>query len=103
MEETKRSTSAEDADKKFEAWVEAKEAQIQAKKDGLSAEEVEARAKALLLKKKSTKSVWLPLQKQKLKPLQKKLQQQKKLQRKLPKLTLQAKNKQSCNSRIVST
>ena len=47
----KGALSAEEADKKFEAWVEAKEAKIQAKKDGLSAEEAEARAKALAAEK----------------------------------------------------
>ena len=47
----KGALSAEEADKKFEAWLEAKEAKIQAKKDGLSAEEAEARAKALAAEK----------------------------------------------------
>ena len=43
--------SAEDAEKKFEAWLEAKEAKIQAKVDGLSAAEAEARAAALAAEK----------------------------------------------------
>ena len=35
-----------EAEKRFTAWLEEKEAKIQAKKDGLSAAEAEARAKA---------------------------------------------------------
>ncbi|MGC6479306.1 MAG: 30S ribosomal protein S16 [Flavobacteriaceae bacterium] len=47
----KGALSAEEADKKFQAWLEEKEAKIQAKKDGLSSAEAEARAKALAAEK----------------------------------------------------
>lgn len=43
--------SAEEAEKKFEAWLEAKEAKIQAKVDGLSTAEAEAKAAALAAEK----------------------------------------------------
>ena len=43
----KGALSQEEADKKFAAWLEEKEAKIQAKKDGLSKSESEAKAKRL--------------------------------------------------------
>lgn len=43
----KGAITGEQAEEKFNAWVAEKEAKIQAKKDGLSAAEAEARAKAL--------------------------------------------------------
>ncbi|MGC6421957.1 MAG: 30S ribosomal protein S16 [Flavobacteriaceae bacterium] len=43
--------NAEEAEKKFEAWLEAKEAKIQAKVEGLSAAEAEAKAAALAAEK----------------------------------------------------
>ncbi|UJH68638.1 30S ribosomal protein S16 [Allomuricauda sp. SCSIO 65647] len=43
--------SEEEAEKKFNAWVEEKEAAIQAKRDGLSKAEAEAKAKALAAEK----------------------------------------------------
>jgi small subunit ribosomal protein S16 len=43
----KGALTQEEADKKFEVWLEEKEAKIQAKKDGLSKDESQARAKRL--------------------------------------------------------
>ncbi len=43
----KGALTEEQADKKFQAWLEEKEAKIQAKRDGLSKAEADARAKAL--------------------------------------------------------
>ena len=45
--------SEEDAEKKFAAWLQEKEAKVQAKKDGLSKAEAEARAKALEAEKEA--------------------------------------------------
>ena len=45
--------SEEDAEKKFVAWLQEKEAKVQAKKDGLSKAEAEARAKALEAEKEA--------------------------------------------------
>ena len=47
----KGALSQEDADKKFDAWLEEKAAKIQAKVDGLSKEEADARAAALAAEK----------------------------------------------------
>lgn len=44
---TKGAFSEEEAEKKFSAWLEEKEAKVQAKKDGLSKAEADTRAKAL--------------------------------------------------------
>ena len=43
----KGALTQEEADKKFAAWLEEKEAKIQARKDGLSKEQAEAKAKRL--------------------------------------------------------
>ena len=45
--------SEEDAEKKFAAWLQEKEAKVQAKKDGMSKAEAEARAKALEAEKEA--------------------------------------------------
>ncbi len=47
----KGALTQEEADKKFAAWLEEKEAKIQAKKDGLSKEQAEAKAKRLAAEK----------------------------------------------------
>ena len=47
----KGALTQEDADKKFEAWLEQKENQIQAKVEGLSKDEAKARAEALAAEK----------------------------------------------------
>ena len=48
---TKRALTQEEAEAKFSAWLEEKEAKIQAKKDGLTKAEAEARAQALAAEK----------------------------------------------------
>ena len=47
----KGALTQEEADKKFAAWLEEKEAKIQARKDGLSKEQAEAKAKRLAAEK----------------------------------------------------
>ncbi|WP_343487279.1 30S ribosomal protein S16 [Allomuricauda sp. d1] len=50
---TKGAFSEEEAEKRFAAWLEEKEAKVQAKRDGLSKAEAEARAKALAAEKEA--------------------------------------------------